>query len=182
MKKLIISILALASIAFSANAQIYVGGLAGFDLTAPGSSTAFTFQLSPEVGYNISDKFATGVALNMTPSVDSAQKVSMSTFTWNIQPYARFKFFNIGNLNLFGDAAVALGTTGVSTKIEGITETSNPVFQWSVGFYPGISYNFTQNWSVVTRIAGISYGGSKDANAFNLNVFRRIAIGFYYSF
>ena len=173
MKKIIISILAIASMAFSANAQLYVGGLAGFDLTAPGSSTAFTFQLSPEVGYNISDKFAAGVALNMTPSVDSAQKVSVSTFTWNIQPYARFKFINIGNLNLFGDAAVALGTTGVST---------NPVFQWSVGFYPGISYNFAQNWAVVTRIAGISYGGSKGANAFNLNVFRRLAIGFYYSF
>ena len=182
MKKLIISILALASIAFSANAQLYVGGLAGFDLTAPGNSTSFTFQLSPEVGYNISDKFAAGVALNMTPSVTSAQMESMSTFTWNIQPYARFKFINIGNLNLFGDAAVALGTTGVSTRVEGLTETSNPIFQWSVGFYPGISYNFTQNWAVVTRIAGISYGGSKGANAFNLNVFRRLAIGFYYSF
>ena len=140
------------------------------------------FSKSIIFGCNISDKFAAGVALNMTPSVDSAQKVSVSTFTWNIQPYARFKFINIGNLNLFGDAAVGLGTTGVSTRVEGLTETSNPVFQWSVGFYPGISYNFTQNWAVVTRIAGISYGGSKGANAFNLNVFRRLAIGFYYSF
>ncbi len=182
MKKLIISLFALIAVSFSANAQFYVGGLVGLSLTAPKNSTAFAFQASPEIGYNFSDRFAAGASLNLLPAVTSTDGDSSGTFAWNIQPYARFKFVNIGKLKLFGDAAVELGTVGSSFKSEGVTVKSKNSFMWSVGFLPGISYDFTPNWSVVTRIAGISYGGTKNNNTFNLNIFSTVALGVYYSF
>ena len=182
MKKLIISFLTLAAVSFSAKAQLYVGGLVGLDLTAPKSSTVFTFQASPEVGYNFSDKFAAGASLNLVPSVTSFDGESSGTFAWNIQPYVRFKFANIGKLKLFGDVAVGLGTVGTSLRHEDITVKSKAAFQWSVGLRPGISYDFTQHWSLVTHIAGISYGGTKNNNAFNLNIFSSASIGVYYNF
>ena len=182
MKKFIVSVLAFAAMAFSANAQLYVGGLVGLDLNAPKASTSFSFFLSPEVGYNFSDKFAAGVALSINPQVTSSEGTSNSSFSWSIQPYARFKFLNIGKVRFFGDAGIALGTVGYSYKYENTTHTNDALFQWRVGFYPGIAYDINKKWSVVTHLAGISYGGTKNNNAFDLNLLHNVSIGFYYSF
>lgn len=181
MKKLIISLLLLAAVSFAANAQFYVGGLVGLDLTAPKNGTSFSFLVSPEAGYNLSEKIAVGASLNLNPSVSSYDGTSSSSFAWSLQPYARFKFVSIGKLNLFGDASVGLGTTGSSSKYEDVIIKSKAVFQWSVGFYPGISYDFAPKWSIVSRIAGISYGGSGGGNAFNLNILNRVSLGVFYT-
>ena len=84
MKKLIIVLAAL--LAFNAaHAQIYVGGVAGFDFhyNSGLDDTHFNLTLLPEVGYSFNDKFGVGAQFIVDVSKETVIGIS---------PYARYTF------------------------------------------------------------------------------------------
>lgn len=74
MKKVIITVAALAAITFSANAQVFVGGTAGLDYNG-GNVTANSiktdkeskvgFTIAPNVGWYFADNFLAGARLGI---------------------------------------------------------------------------------------------------------------------
>ena len=82
MKK-IMMIAAMMVAAVSANAQAYVGGGIGFQTTSQGDNTNTVIKIMPEIGYNLSENWAVGIALGsltlVTLSLSSRRLTSSLT-------------------------------------------------------------------------------------------------------
>ena len=159
MKKLIIVLAAL--LAFNAaHAQIYVGGVAGFDVNHNGefNDTHFNLTLLPEVGYSFNDKF--GVGAQFILDVSKATVIGLS-------PYVRYTFAQLGPVSLFADAAFTFeyntgyGATG-----------------WEVGLYPGIAVPLTDKISLVGHCGYLSY--DSDTN-FGIGVQTGANVGIFFN-
>lgn len=159
MKKLLLTILAVAAISFTANAQLYVGGNVGFGVTASDGGSATAWELSPEVGYNFNDSIAAGVALTFAGS----------PFSFSVDPYFRWYFAKAGNAKFLADAILSAGKV-------------SDAFIWGLGVSPGIAFNINNRWSVVSHLAFIGYEGAKSGGAFTFSLLNNTRIGFFYNF
>ncbi len=143
MKKLLIVLAAL--FAFNAaHAQVYVGGLAGFDFAhnSEFDNTHFSLTLLPEVGYSFNDKFGVGAQLIL----DVAKPTTIG-----ISPYARYTFAQLGPVSLFADAAFTYQfTTGEYSSSD-----------WEVGIYPGLAIPVSDKISFVGHFGYLSYDSDK---------------------
>ena len=176
MKKIIV-VLAAALIGFSANAQFYVGGSLGFDNDSPKNGDATTtFSITPEIGYSISDKLAVGAYLGInTVSGD------MGRFTWQINPYVRYTFAQVGSFSIFADGGLNLyGYKYKNANASG--------FNWGLFVAPGCAYSLTDKWSLVAHFCSLyfnssSYDGNQTGTSFGLELTNTISsFGFYYNF
>ena len=102
MKKFFLG-LAISVISISANAQVYVGGGLGFSSVKEAHhedvdvDTKTTFSLVPEIGYQLDEKLAVGVGLGYSHSKYGDLKGD----AFSIEPYARYTFAKLGNVDLF---------------------------------------------------------------------------------
>ena len=158
MKKLFISLVAVMAMAFSANAQFYAGGGLGLAVVSSGESTA-AFVLSPEFGYDFSEKLAAGASL----------EVAATPFTFAFNPYFRWKFAGINSVKFFTDFTLSLGSAGKA-------------FMWGISVMPGMSFDITPKFSFVTRVASIGVIGASGGAAFRLNLLSSGSVGFFYHF
>lgn len=161
MKKVIL-VLVLAMMAFTAKAQLYVGG--GLSFIGNGAGASFT--IAPEVGYNINDNMAVGGSIGF--GLDAEE------LTLSVDPYFRFYFAEIGPVRFFGDAHF-------NYTFNHITEPGEPVMNvstWGIGVRPGLAVNLTDNWSIVAHVASLGYYGGKFG--FTLNT--GCTLGVYYCF
>ena len=90
MKKVLV-ILALSLMAFTAKAQVYVGGTLSFS----GVKEQAVFSVAPEAGYNFNDNMAAGASLGLSFTE------GMTSFV--IDPYFRYYFAELGPVRFFGD-------------------------------------------------------------------------------
>lgn len=163
MKKIMMTLAAIA-VAATMNAQGYVGGSLGFtsDKKHDGKVTTTGFAIAPEIGYNLDDKMAVGVALGFGYSKEKDERVDPSTevskTTFNIKPYLRYQAFEVGKVNVFVDGGLNFALAS--------QKDYKPAMDFGLFVTPGIAYNVTDKWSIVAKLNDMFYFGyHKDAIA-----------------
>jgi hypothetical protein len=170
MKKLFLFALLIVA-AISANAQAYLGGSLGVWRNSDAETTTVT--IAPEVGYNLSEQWAIGVALDYTHG--KVDKLSANSFA--IAPYARFTYYENGMVRLFVD-----GGFGVSTyKYTG----SDSVTGEEIGLKPGISLKLSDKFNFVAKCGFLGwrddYSLASDGYGLMLSS-EDLTFGFHYEF
>ena len=167
MKKLLLIVSCVIFAGIFANAQIYVGGGVGF--WNDGDADRTTFNLTPEVGYNISDKLAAGAVIGFSYSKIGSQDAN-SSFT--IAPYARYTYFNEGIFSLFVDGGLDLYTA------------KNVDAGFRIGFQPGFAVSLTDRFSLVSKFGFLGYSDAAlygRSNGFGFSFTNNVSFGFYVS-
>ena len=159
MKKFL-TVMACVLFAFTAKAQLYVGGEIGFTRNSDADRTYVS--IFPEVGYSINDSWAFGASIGFLAENIGGIKTNL----FQINPYARFSFLEIGDAKLFVDGGIGLGFPKDGDA------------QISVGVYPGIAIPLSDHVSFVGHLGGIDYditnkvfGIGVTGNAFTAGVY-----------
>lgn len=177
MKKFLM-LAAFAVSTMGASAQLWIGGNLGYDYEKStdydfgGKVKVHTISISPEIGYNISDKWAFAVNLDY-----GFQKVvdGMSAHVLTINPYARFTFAKAGIASFFVDGGIEAGME----KVEDFDATEIV----GVGFQPGVALKISDHVSLVTKLGYLGYRHTDDNDQFGFGVNNEtITFGAYYSF
>ena len=184
MKKMMM-IAAMMVAAISANAQVYVGGGIGFQTTSQGDNTNTIVKLVPEIGYNLDENWAVGVALAYGHTKNSVEtngvEVSVKSNVYGINPYARYTFAKFDKVNLFVDGGIEY----VHTK-SGDSKNN----QFGIGLKPGVAVNLNDKLSFVAHVGFLGYQydkddyeGAKAANTFGFDLDgSKLSFGLYYNF
>ena len=142
MKKIVI-FLFVVMIALSIKAQIYVGGTVG--LWHNEDADATSFALSPEIGYNLNEKWAVGGILNFVHTKVDGIKAN----AFALAPYARYSFYENKIVRLFID-----GGLGFSTKK---IKEHDSVNGFDIGFKPGIAIKLNDKFSLIGKCGFLGY-------------------------
>lgn len=143
MKKIVLFLfVAIATLSVKAQ-DIYMGGNLSLWHNSDADNTAFT--IAPEIGYNLSEKWALGVTIGFRH--DSEDDLSTNTFL--IEPYARFSYYENKIVRLFVDGGFGFATAK--------TEDSDAVNGFEIGFKPGIAVKLNQHFSLVAKCGFLGY-------------------------
>lgn len=162
MKKLLV-VVAAALVSFAANAQFYAGGMVGLDIYSANDDTTVSFNIAPELGYNVSEDLSVGLALGYGTSKN------LDAFA--VTPYVRYYFCDLGNARLFGDAYYSWQ----QIKVAGYKNDSS-----NIGVEAGIAYPLTNTVSLVTKFSGANYDLSNEI--FDLDILNTFSVGAFISF
>lgn len=101
MRKLfLLVVIVMAAISASAQEGIYLGG--GISLWRNNDLDKTSFSITPDVGYNLSEKWAVGVELAYAHNgYDGEDAISTNAFA--LAPYARYSFYENKIVRLFLD-------------------------------------------------------------------------------
>ena len=180
MKKILMTMVA-AFAAVSMNAQVYVGGSVGFgSAKMGGGDSESTYKIIPEIGYNLNDQWAVGIALGYQKGTCNFGNLDFNPGkreAFSVNPYARYTFLKSDMVNLFVDGGVGFAS---------IKDTGS-AFQ--VGLHPGIALNASEKISLVAHLGFVGFetfspkGDGESSNAFGLNFDNaNIMLGVYYNF
>lgn len=129
--------------ALSVKAQVYVGGTVGVWHNDDAESTSFT--ISPEIGYNLNEKWAIGGNIGF-----AYNKIDDAKFTaFAIAPYARYSYYENKIVRLFIDGGV-----GVSTYKEADYDS---VTGFEIGLKPGIAVKLNNKFSLIAKCGFLGY-------------------------
>jgi hypothetical protein len=180
MKKLF-SLIAVAFVAMSVNAQVYVGGSLGIDAWSSqknaGDRSETTFTILPEVGYNLNDEWAVGTVIGyVSDKWVGVNGISESAFTFN--PYARYTYLKAGKVSLFVDGGVDFTTASKADWNE-----------LAIGLKPGLAVSLSDNISFVSHLGFIGYdvlnpdGDDNNTSKFGLDLSgNNLTFGLYFNF
>ncbi len=187
MKKVLLMVVVLFA-CMAASAQVYVGGSLGFASVKPigGGDSETTYKIVPEVGYNISETFAIGVALGYRKGNCSlgnagyAQDVTTEVF--GITPYARYSPVEWEPVKLFFDGGI------------GFESLKDMGSNFSVGIRPGVAVTLSDQISFVAHLGFFGFetfspsgklkdsGVTKSGSAFGIDLDNSIDFGVYFNF
>ena len=180
MKKLF-SLIAVAFVAMSVNAQVYVGGSLGINAWSSqknaGDRSETTFTILPEVGYNLNDEWAVGTVIGyVSDKWTGVNGISESAFTFN--PYARYTYLKAGKVSLFVDGGVDFTTASKADWNE-----------LAIGLEPGVAVSLSDNISFVSHLGFIGYdvlnpdGDDNNTSKFGLDLNgNNLTFGLYFNF
>lgn len=168
MKKIIL-VFVLALVAFSANAQFYVGGQVGFSA----GNNRTDFDVLPEVGYVLNETMSVGAVVGF--NIDSL-KDTYTDFDFVISPYFRYNLLELGPATLFVDAQLQLMFWSNKNLIADTKSNGSSV---GIGVSPGLAIPFTENLSFVAHLGRVGYYNEQ----FVVGVYpSNFNVGLYYSF
>lgn len=169
MKKIFLSVLAIAAMAATANAQLWFGGSVGFSHSGGEQKTADnkrqspksnSFSFAPMVGFDLNEQLSVGGMLNLRTQSnksyayygsDTKEIEDVSKNTSNIigvTPFARYKFAEFNKFGLVAEAGLPISYTSAKTDITNTTsiETS----QTSLGLYvePILTYSLNDHFQL----------------------------------
>ena len=161
-----------------AKSDIYMTGTVGFNSASVGDVDASSYQVSPAIGYMMTDNLAIGANLSFG-SMDDGSDVDMSSTgfgvgaTYFMAPTSKFSMNVSAGLGYRTDS---LGDLDVNTL--------------SFAVSPGFNYWIADSWGLVANIAALSYtsqkadvDGAEAATAFGLNLdLSDINFGMVYKF
>ena len=180
MKKILMTIVAVFA-AMNMNAQVYVGGSVGFGSAKMGSGDSeSTYKIVPEIGYNLNDEWAIGVALGYQKGTCNFGEFDFNpgkTEVFMVNPYARYTFLESDMVNVFFDGGLGFASY----------KDLGSAFQ--VGIRPGIALKASDKISLVAHVGFVGFetyspkGDGDSSNAFGLNLDgNNITFGVYYNF
>jgi outer membrane protein len=154
----------------SLNAQVFIGGNFGFntinDKTDYGGTTTdktsnYSLSLSPNVGKFLSDKFAIGLALDISLSVNTTgvnPETINKTSSLGGSLFLRYYAIKWNKLSVFGQGNIGLAFSNSSTKSGGSTSDGPKATKLYLSVYPGISYDINDKLSLETSLNILSLG------------------------
>jgi len=174
MKKIMMTLAAIA-VAATMNAQGYIGGSLGFASQSYDGNSTTVWSIMPEVGYNLNEDWALGVAVGYGESGKGDDKIK----TFKVSPYVRFTPVKLDKVNIFIDGG--FGYTNVK-------QGDASVNQWQFGLKPGVAINLNDKLSFVSHFGFLGYeydkakGADKGVNTFGFNLGSEVSFGMYYNF
>ncbi|MFW0718829.1 outer membrane beta-barrel protein [Pedobacter sp. N23S346] len=171
MKKLLLSLVAVAGLVYSANAQtekgkIMLGGSVGFNSTKVegAAKSDVSFSIVPNVGYFVSDNFAIGTGVGYTSDKEVSENNINQAF--KVAPFGRyyvnlsdqFKFF--GQLSVpmeFGNNKFVDNNGDTGAKISKTTDIG-------VNLAPGFAFFPTKRIGIEVSVNGLGYNNRKVTN------------------
>jgi hypothetical protein len=154
----------------SLNAQVFVGGNVGFNAandktndggTIIGKSSNYSISISPNIGKFLSEKFAIGVALDISFSGNTTgvntETISKSSSLGG-SFFMRYYAIKWNKFSVFGQGNIGLGFSESSTKTGGSTTEGPKETKVYLSFYPGLSYDVNEKLSLQTTLNILSFG------------------------
>ncbi|WP_129714992.1 outer membrane beta-barrel protein [Pedobacter sp. SYP-B3415] len=167
MKKLLLSLVAVAGLAYGANAQteqgkIILGGNVGFNSTkaegAPKSNVSF--QVVPSVGYFIDNNFAIGTGVGYTYSKEIAETEDQA---FVVAPFARYYTDLSGQFKFFGQLSVpmAFGSSKDVNAAGDVGAKLGTTTNIGVALSPGFAFFPTSRVGIEFSVRGLSWENEK---------------------
>ena len=161
--------------ALTANAQWWMGAELGF--WRDGDAKKTSFNIKPEVGYNVNQSWAIAMSLGYEfAKIDDFDPNHILT----VNPYVRWSFVNFGPVTLFLDGGAHVSALKNSA---GDSYTG-----WGVGIKPGVALSLGDHWGLVTHLGFLGYQSNDKNPALGKNGFgldfssNNLTFGAYYNF
>ena len=183
MKKILMTLAAVAMMAVSANAQVYVGGSIGIGSVKNGNGdTETTYKFLPEVGFALNNNWSLGVVAGVSKGgCDFSgpyfnQDTDLEAVT--INPYARYTLLHGKMVDAFIDGGV------------GFTSYDDVGTEFNIGLRPGLAVKLNNKVSFVTHFGLLGYRnfnpdyeGAKNSDMIGFDIDgNNITFGLYYNF
>ncbi len=193
MKRVIFTLVLVATTILGANAQWYLGGSLGFKSNSEETNTdpKSGFGVVPEIGYYLNDKFDIGLDFGFSSFKNQNDKKGSS---WAIAPYARYSFFQVGKFETLAKGSVFFG--GTDGFMLDNTFYDRKFTTFGVEVAPLLTYGLTDKVVLFSQLnflklnfasitpdggdAGTSFGLGVDTN--DVTNTGNIQIGFVYKF
>lgn len=173
--KRILFVVILVCAGMAANAQFYLGGSLGFDISSDKTDngdkigTTLSFGILPDFGYSFNEKWDLGITAGyrMSQYKPNGQDATDKTNAFGVAPYARYSFVEFGKFKamLKGE----LYFTGMEDVHE--VKTSN----FGLNITPVLGFNLSNHFILLANLnfcsLNFDYEKIKDGNAttsFNL--------------
>jgi len=152
------------------NAQFFVGGNLKFNTsnhkTDDGTTTTqetsnYSFDLSPEVGKFLSEKFAIGFAFDISLSrgkTGVTTETITNSSTIGGSPFLRYYAIKWDKFSVFGQGNIGLEFSNSSVKTGGSTTDGPKITRSYINIYPGLSYDISDKLSLETSLNILSFG------------------------
>lgn len=156
MKK-ILTLVFMAIVSLSAMAEdLYVGGSLNFWRNSTDEHTTIT--ILPEIGYKLNKTWDLGMQIGYQHDEVGADDDKVIGNFFQIAPYARCTFYQVGIVDLFVDGGFGI-LTG-KTRYHG--ESSDAATAWNIGFKPGVAVNINSKFSLLAHFGFLGYEGAND--------------------
>ena len=155
MKKFYLTLVALV-MTVAASAQGYVGGEVGFWRNTDDNHTTFT--LVPQIGYNISDKWAIGTEIGYAHDYSDGWK----TNAFEIAPYARYTVAKAGPVSFFLDGGFGFATAKAKYDGKYVEHESDSFNAWQIGITPGVKVSLAKNVDFIASVGFLGYRDNDD--------------------
>jgi hypothetical protein len=181
MKK-IFAVALVAMMTMTVNAQVYVGGGVGLQSSSYDGNSETFFKLVPEIGYNLDENWAVGIAVgygeHKTTLKSGNLKTTAKVKAFEIAPYARYTFAKCGKVNFFVDGGVGFKTASKADWTE-----------FNVGLKPGLAVALSDKVSFVSHFGFLGYdvfnpeGDKNNVSKFGLDLDGNdLTFGLYFNF
>lgn len=192
MRKVIL-VAALAVLGLSANAQeadnnggfakddLFISGSVGYSSESTGDIKNNQFEITPRLGYFVSENIAVGLQLGYQSVKDETPTGDTESSTFNVGAFGRYYFMPASKFSLFGQ----LGVDYMSTDYDAYKESG-----FGVALAPGISYFVSNNFALEATFGILGYqtvepdvDGAEATNTFDFGVnMNDINFGIVYKF
>jgi len=174
-----------------ANGDIFITGSVGFGSQTTGDAKENTFDVSPSVGFFVSDNIAIGARLGyMSTKTNSGLpgEDDATANTFSIGAFGRYYATPASQFSMFVELGANYHSTTTNSGAPGEEDAKNNGF--GIALSPGVSYFMSENWALEASIAALSYNtdkpdfdGAESTNTFGLNVnLTNINLGLIYKF
>jgi opacity protein-like surface antigen len=156
MKKSIFALLILAGMAFTAQAQEkrwWVGGTVGYSSSDFGSrDTGESLTIQPELGYNLSDRWALGIQFGLSQADLTTTDHSYADFQrFSVAPFARYTFLKWKAFSVFADGGIGFSDfTGDTDFGDNVSENAH-LSSFGLSVNPGFALRLTDRFSLIGR-------------------------------
>ena len=156
-------LIAVLTAGFVSAQQLFVGGGIGVSslggkwtdgTTTVSDPSVFSFQLSPKVGYYVSDDLAIGVSFGFgtasttIPKTQTSDEIKISATSWMIGAFGRYRLAGTGDLSLWAEAGLGYGGISGKRKEGATTIETDPTNVFSIGILPVLSYDLSDKLSI----------------------------------
>ena len=176
MRKVIVTFVVSVAMILTCNAQLFVGGGLGLDLTGGKTklggnsydhpSEAF-FSFTPKVGFYLIDDLAIGTKIGLgiysekyTPPGSGSQEQKTNGFGWEFSPFARYRVLGDEKVSLHLEAALGIGGYKEKYKSGGNSTDGDPLFTFGLGVLPVVTYSITEKLDLEASFDFLRFGFS----------------------
>ena len=192
MKRIILTVLLLTGMSAmqAQESKFYVGGTLGFTwskLKSDDTSTSgASVKVMPEVGYNLSDKWALGVSLGYShgyaafggidfndlksianavasTAADVASDGTAKLNSFRFAPYARYNFWQTGKLKFFLEGSLGYIHVGMTGDALEDRLGEDPVLNVvELNIRPGLSFDASKKITLVAKVGSLGFIHGKE--------------------
>ena len=171
MKKVFISFILLVTVVLSSNAQVFVGGGLGVELSGGkskfgGSSydlpQTLAYSISPRVGFYLNDDFAIGLEAGFLSKTEKETIGNIDykdiTTGLGIGAFARYNLLRVDRLSMLLEGSVSFGELKTKEKGGSTTIDGDPTTAIGVGVLPVLAYSLTDRVSLEASCDFLRFG------------------------